>query len=326
MIGRDDVGERQQFVAHQRRDVGLHEQPAVAIAQYRIEHVTQRGIALLGARDEAGNHGGDIGRAEIARQDHAGSIDRAALLDAEEEIGDEVSLEHPAANGGIARPVAQERCGHRHHVDASHLHGKDGGAVADMAEGDLRLDRNNRHALQRSAVPAAEQTSPAKKQHTSKIQCTPFASRCVPAILNSSFVPGWRRVAAVTSADQGDDHAKVGLGTASATRRGCGVVRCVVGIKRSGVHRGGSTTALHGRRLQALLLGNSEPRTHHRLHAPEARAAQRRMPQRVRQAGAIGVGEQRLALIAQSRSIWSTSIDALGSPLPGGERSARSAG
>jgi hypothetical protein len=33
-----------------------------------------------------------------------------------------------------------------------HLHGKDGGAVADMAVGDVRLDRNHGHAAGRSDI------------------------------------------------------------------------------------------------------------------------------------------------------------------------------
>jgi hypothetical protein len=33
-----------------------------------------------------------------------------------------------------------------------HLHGKDGGAVADMAVGDLRLNRNDGHAVGRSNI------------------------------------------------------------------------------------------------------------------------------------------------------------------------------
>ena len=67
-------------------------------------------------------------------------IDRAALLDPAQEIGDQFCIEHPAADGRIARPVAQQRGRHRHHVDAVHLHGKHRGAVADMAESDLRLN------------------------------------------------------------------------------------------------------------------------------------------------------------------------------------------
>ena len=83
---------------------------------------------------------GDIRRAEITRQDHLTSIDRAALLDPEQEIGDQLRLQPAAADGRIARPVAQKRGRHRNHVDAVHLHRKHGGRVADMAVGDLGLD------------------------------------------------------------------------------------------------------------------------------------------------------------------------------------------
>ena len=149
MIGRDDVGQRTQPVAHQRRDVGVDEQAAVAIAEHGIAAIEQRGVARLGARDEVRDHGGDLGRAEIARQDHLAGIDRAALLDPEQEIGDQLRIEHPAADGRVTRPVAQQRGRHRYDVDAVHLHRKHRGAVADMAEGDLRLDGNHGHGVSR---------------------------------------------------------------------------------------------------------------------------------------------------------------------------------
>ena len=67
-------------------------------------------------------------------------IDCAAFLDPEQEIGNELRIEHPAADGRVAGPVAQQRGRHRHHVDPVHLHRKYGGTVADMAESDLRLN------------------------------------------------------------------------------------------------------------------------------------------------------------------------------------------
>ena len=67
-------------------------------------------------------------------------IDRAALLDAAQQIGNQLCIEHPAADGRIARPVAQQRGRHGYYVDAVHLHRKHRGAVADMAESDLRLN------------------------------------------------------------------------------------------------------------------------------------------------------------------------------------------
>ena len=45
MIGRDDVGERAEPVAHQRRDIRFDEQAAVAIAEHGIAGIAQRGIA-----------------------------------------------------------------------------------------------------------------------------------------------------------------------------------------------------------------------------------------------------------------------------------------
>ena len=140
MIGRDDIGQRTEQVAHQRRDVGVDEQAAVAIPEHGIAAIQQRGIFGLGARDEIRDHFGVVGRAEIAGQDHLRGIDRAALLDPEQQIGEQLRIEHAAADGRIARPVAQQRGRHRHHVDAVHLHRKYRGAVADMAESDLRLN------------------------------------------------------------------------------------------------------------------------------------------------------------------------------------------
>ena len=49
MIGRDDIRKRAQPVAHQRRDVGVDEQAAVAIAEHGIAAIAQRGVFGLGA-------------------------------------------------------------------------------------------------------------------------------------------------------------------------------------------------------------------------------------------------------------------------------------
>ena len=123
----------------------MDEQAAVAIPEHRVAAIKQRGIFGLGARDKIRDHGGDLRRAEIARQDHLRRIDRAAFLDPAQQVGDEFGIEHPAADGRVARPIAQQRGRHRYHVDPAHLHGKNGGAVADMAESDLRLNRNDVH-------------------------------------------------------------------------------------------------------------------------------------------------------------------------------------
>jgi hypothetical protein len=52
------------------------------------------------------------------------------MLEPAQEIGDQLRIEHPAADARVTRPVAQKRGRHRDHVDAVHLHGKHGGAVA----------------------------------------------------------------------------------------------------------------------------------------------------------------------------------------------------
>ncbi len=152
MIGGDEVRKRAQSVTHERRDVGLDEQASVAIPEHGITTIEQGGIAGLGSLDEVRDHGGDLRRAEITRQDHPAGVERAALLDPQQQIGDQLCVEHPAADGRVTRPIAQQGGGHRDHVDAVHLHGKDGGAVADMAVGDLRLNRNHGHAVGRRNI------------------------------------------------------------------------------------------------------------------------------------------------------------------------------
>ena len=147
MIGGDDVGERAQAVAHQRRDVGMRRTGRGRDRRARDRSNRAARVAGFGARDEIRDHGGDLGRAEIAGQDHLAALDRAAFLDAAQEIGDQWRLQHAAADARVTRPVAQQRGRHGDHVDAVHLQGKHGGAVADMAEGDLRLDGNDGHAV-----------------------------------------------------------------------------------------------------------------------------------------------------------------------------------
>ena len=61
MVGGQNVGERAQPVTHQRRDGGLNEQAAVAIAQHGIAAIEQSGVACPGARDEVRDHGGISG-------------------------------------------------------------------------------------------------------------------------------------------------------------------------------------------------------------------------------------------------------------------------
>ena len=96
-----------QKVAHQRGDAGVDEQAAVAIAEHGIAAIEELWMARPGPRDEVRDHGGDPGRAEIAGQDHLAGVERAAFLDPEQEIGDQLRIEHPAADGRVTRPVAQ---------------------------------------------------------------------------------------------------------------------------------------------------------------------------------------------------------------------------
>lgn len=65
-----------------------------------------------------------------------------------------------------------------------------------------------------------------------------------------------------------------------------------VAFGRPGVHAGGSAAALYARCISALLFGNSRRRANYRLHAPAAGAFERGMPQRFRQARAVGVGRE----------------------------------
>ncbi len=145
MIGRDDIGQRQQPVAHQWRDVGVDEQAAVAIPQHGVAGIAQTSVAGAGAGDKVRDDAGDFGRAEIARQDHVSGTNGAALLDPKQQIANQLRVQHPAADGFVTRPVAEQCRGYRDDVDAVHLHRKHRGGVADMAVSDLRLNRNDGH-------------------------------------------------------------------------------------------------------------------------------------------------------------------------------------
>src|SRR2546430_13673934 len=57
---------------------GLDEQASVAIPEHGIATIEQGAIARLGSRDKVRDHGGDLRRAEIARQDHPAAVERAA--------------------------------------------------------------------------------------------------------------------------------------------------------------------------------------------------------------------------------------------------------
>src|SRR5689334_20738905 len=74
----------------------------------------------------------------------------------------------------------------------------------------------------------------------------------------------------------------------------------VVAVDEPGLYGRRSAAAVHARRLPSLLLGDSGPRTRHRVHAQAARQSEPGMPRRVRQARAIGVCSE-VALTARRR-------------------------
>ena len=75
----------------------------------------------------------------------------------------------------------------------------------------------------------------------------------------------------------------------------------VVAVDEPGIHGRRSAAAVHARRLPPLLLGNSGPRTRHRVHAQAASQSEPGMPRRVRQARAIGIGGEVALATARRR-------------------------
>ena len=145
LVRRHDVGGRHRMLAHEFRNARPHEDVAPDIADHRIAAVARLRVRGLHARDRIEDRGAGLGRAHVARQHAVALAEHAALGDPLHQFGDQPGLEHAAGPGAIAGVVGELHGMDRPHLDADPLQRKRRGGVADMAVGDVRLDREDVH-------------------------------------------------------------------------------------------------------------------------------------------------------------------------------------
>ena len=104
-----------------------------------------RGLAALHLRDRIEDRGAGVGRAHVAREHAVALSEHAARRDAAHQFGDQRGLEHAAGPLAIAGVIGELHGVHRPYLDADALQRKRRGGVADMAVGDVRLDREDVH-------------------------------------------------------------------------------------------------------------------------------------------------------------------------------------
>ena len=145
MIGRDDIGRRHRALPHELGDAGLHEHVASHIADHRIAAITRLRIGGLHLRHRIQHRRADLGRAEIAGQHAVARPEHAALVNALHHLTDHAGVERAAAPRAVARMIGELHGEDRPHLDADPLQRERRGRIADMAIGDVGLDREDVH-------------------------------------------------------------------------------------------------------------------------------------------------------------------------------------
>jgi len=136
---------RQRLAAHELGDARPHEHAAADVADDRIAAIERAGVRLAHPGDGGKDRGADLGRSHIAREHAVALREHAARGDALDELGDRRAIEHASRPGAVAGVVRELHGVDRPHLDAEPLHREHGGGVADMAIGDVRLDREDVH-------------------------------------------------------------------------------------------------------------------------------------------------------------------------------------
>ena len=146
LIGGDDVRDREHALLDELRNAPAHKDAAAGVADHRIAAIARRRICALHQLDGIEHGTAGVGRDEIAGEHAVAFAQHAALRDALHHQADARAAEDAAAPGAIAGMVGKLHGVHRPDLDADALKREHGGGVADMAVGDMGLDRQDVHA------------------------------------------------------------------------------------------------------------------------------------------------------------------------------------
>ena len=147
LVGRDDIGGRHRLGSHELRNAGTHKNTAPDVADHRIAAIARGRIGALNGCHRVENGLRRIGAAHITGQHAIAFAKHAALGDARHDIADQPGVEHLALPLAVAGMVGKLHGMHRPHLDAHPLQREHRGGIADMAVGDVGLDRENIHGL-----------------------------------------------------------------------------------------------------------------------------------------------------------------------------------
>ncbi len=161
----DDVRGGHHPVAHQLRDPRPHEHAAADVTHHRVAAVDRVRRGRLDPGHGVEHHGADVLGALVAREHRLAVREGAALLDPGDHLGDLGRGQDRPAPRAVPGVVGEVHGHHRPDLAAQPLEREDGGAVAGVPVGDVRLDRQDAHAgdLRRPAATASRAPSSSRR-------------------------------------------------------------------------------------------------------------------------------------------------------------------
>jgi hypothetical protein len=151
LVRRRDIRGRQREVTHEFGNSRPHIDAAPDIADHRIAAVTCARVGGPHLRHRIEDRRAGAGRTHIAGQHAVALTEHAARRNAAHQLGDQLRLEHTAGPFAVTGVIGELHRVDRPYLDPDALQRKDRGAIADMAVGDMRLDREEIHAQQTSS-------------------------------------------------------------------------------------------------------------------------------------------------------------------------------
>ncbi len=146
LVRRGDIGHAQRMLAHEFRNARPHVDVAPDIADHRIAAIARVRVRGLHLRDRIEDRGAGLGRAHVTGEYAVASAEHATLGYPAHQFADHRGFEYAPGPGAVTGVIGELHGVDRPHLDADPLQRKRRGGVADMAVGDVRLDREDVHA------------------------------------------------------------------------------------------------------------------------------------------------------------------------------------